>query len=76
MTKPKKVTKRREGQSASKAMLERKASPVTMWAWAIKDLRGTRWVLCKWAEPSLGSLLNDELPSPEAKPVRVRCSPL
>lgn len=76
MTKTKKVAKRRKGQSASKAMLERKASPVMMWAWAIKDVRGARWLLCRWAEPSRASLLNGERPSPEAKPVRVRCSPL
>ena len=67
MTKTKKVTKRRKGQSAM--------TPVEMWAWAIKDLRGTGWVLCKWAEPSRSILLmGGGPPSPEAKAVKVVCS--
>jgi len=76
MTKPNKVTKRRRGQSASKAMLERKPAPVKMWAWKIKNLNGDGWVLCAWAEPSKDVLFMGAKPSPEAKPVRVICSPL
>jgi hypothetical protein len=37
MTNTKKATKRRKGQSSSKARLERKPEAVTMWAWKIKS---------------------------------------
>ena len=59
----------------TKAKPGRKIKPVEMWAWAIKDFRGTGWVLCKWAEPSSDCLTRLKLkPSPEAKAVKVICS--
>ena len=63
MTKPKKQTKRRKGQSASKAML---AGTVTAWAWQCD------FGLCRWAEPDEKRLRSGNRPSPEAKAVAVR----
>ena len=58
----------------TKAKSGRKIQPVLMWAWAIKDFRGTGWVLCNWAEPGRDVLLFKGRPSPEAKAVKVICS--
>jgi hypothetical protein len=47
---------------------------VTMWAWKIQDLRTGKWVLCHWAWPSRAQLVRRYSPSPEARPVRIRCT--
>ena len=58
----------------TKAKPDRTIKPAEMWAWAIRDLRGTGWELCHWAEPSHQMLRASGPPSLEAKAVKVICS--
>ena len=44
------------------------------WAWAVQGSRD--WFLCSWAEPDVERLKKKGCPSPEAKLIRVRISPV
>ena len=53
----------------------RTAAPGIAWAWKIQFDSG-KWAVCDWAYNSREELLRERLPSPEAKPVQVRLTPV
>lgn len=48
---------------------KKKVETVRVWAWEIKTDNG--WRLCLWSHPSKAVLLNNQKPSPEARPICV-----
>ena len=54
---------------------DRPLTPQIVWTWKIRGKSG-RWILCRFAAATREDLVQCGKPSPEAKPIKVRMTPV